>query len=128
MILEREKFRRLVWDGERFLSFRGCLGASEGEAREGEAGGVGPGLRRRSGIESDELAAMEPPWTEMGDVGLEEPGRPVGVALPFLSVMVLRELGVGGKLRENGEGSSPGCRGMEDVDIGRSAGTCLCGS
>ena len=93
--------------------------------REGEAGGVGPGLRRRSGMESDELAAREPPWTEMGDVGLEEPGRPVGVALPFPSVMMLREFGGCGKLRENGEGSSPGCRGMDDVDMGRSGGTCL---
>jgi hypothetical protein len=119
-----EKLRRWVWEGDRFLSLGGGLGASEeADVRDGDAGGVGPGLRRSSGIESDELVAMEPPcaprkWADLGVVAVEEPGMVADMALPSASDAVFRELGVGGKLRENGEGSSPGCRGMEAIDRG----------
>jgi hypothetical protein len=130
-ILDKEKFRKLVCDGVRFLSLRGYLGASEGEdVRQGEAGGVGPELRRSSGIESDELVVTEPPCSEpeplcaeFGVVALKDPGLDVGMLLPFTSVIVVRELGVGGKLRESGEGSRPDCRGMDNVGSG--AGTCF---
>ncbi len=132
MILDRETFRRLFCDCDRLLILAGRLGASEeADVRQGDAGGVGPGLRRSSGIESDELAtmelaAMEPPCiprlcADLGVVAMEEPGLAAADrrVLPSPSdVVVFRELGVGGKLGENGEGSSPDCRGMEAMERG----------
>jgi hypothetical protein len=92
------------------------LGASEeDDVPEGESGGVGPGLRRSSGIESDELAAVEGPCAEPDVVTRDEPGLSVGIVLPFPSAIAFRELGVGGKLRESGEGSSLDCRGTEGI-------------
>jgi hypothetical protein len=118
--LDRAKFRRLVCDGERFPTLSGYFGASgehgtleEEDVPEGESGGVGAGLRRSSGIDSVELAAVEPPRTELGVVALGEAGLNDGRMTPF------RELGVGGKFRESGESSSPGCRGAKHV--------CMCG-
>jgi hypothetical protein len=125
--LDREKFRRLVCDGARFLTLRGYFGTSEEDGPseddepEGEAGGVGPGLRRSNGIDSVELAAMEPPCTEPGVVAL---GGDLGLSctvIPLPSVAPPRELGVGGKWRESGEGSRPGCRGAEHVCMGAGA-------
>jgi hypothetical protein len=63
VILEREKLRRLLCEGGRFFGMaEGVVGDPvEETVAEGECGGVGPGLRRRSGMESDGLAAIEPP-------------------------------------------------------------------
>jgi hypothetical protein len=87
----------------------------EADVPEGESGGVGPGLRRSSGIDSVELAAVEPtPRTEPGVVALGEVALN-DVVMPLPSVTAFRELGVGGKFRESGESSSPGCRGAKLV-------------
>lgn len=117
MIFDKENLRRLLCDGERFLgrASQGLRGPGDEALPGGEAGGVGPGLRRSSGIESDEPAEIDPPWTEIGVVARDELGLYGGIAERFPSETPFCETGVGGKWRESGEGSGPGGRCFKDV-------------
>lgn len=77
----------------------------------GECGGVGPGLRRSSGIESEELAAIEPPCTPPGAFAVQILGR--HAATGWLRRSMAPCNGTGNeKLGETGEGASPDCCGI----------------